>query len=281
MLQTITLPTALPIAVEEARLQVRQDITADDPLLRRAIGSAGRFAESQTERTLLATRFRWVMDAFPGPSLMGIPAGVPFSLPGHAIQLPRSPLIQVVSVQYLDMAGAWQTMPTTDYVVDDSGPLVRITPGFGKIWPVTLPQIGAVRVLFDAGYATPATADVTADTLTLGLWKQLIVGDVIRLSNSGGALPAPLQPNTDYFIQSVTAGVVKLATSSGGAAVNLTDAGTGQHFVGEIPDGIVSWMLARIDSLFVHRGETVAIAGKLENLPYIDTLLDPYRTVAL
>lgn len=281
MLKLITAPTALPIAVEEARLQVKQDITADDPLLKIYIKSAAQSAESKTERTLLATRFCLVMDAFPGPSLIGVPAGVDWSLPGHAIILPRSPLLQLVGIQYLDMGGAWQTMPPADYVVDDTDKLVRITPVFGKIWPITKPQIGAVKVTFDAGYATPVVADAAADTITLGLARPLTIGDPIRLANSGGALPAPLRPDTDYYVQSVTGAVVKIAATPGGPAIDLTDAGTGLHTVGEIPDGIKSWMLLRIDSFFAHRGETAVVQGIVAPMPYADRLLDPYRVEML
>lgn len=281
MLQIVTLPTAQVLDIAEARLHVKQDISAEDSLLRIYIGAATQFAESQTERTLLATRYRLVLDAFPGPSLLGIPAGVPWSLPGHAIELPRSPLIQIVSIQYLDMGGTLQTMPSTDYVVDDTGALMRITPVFGKIWPITLPQIGAVRVLFDAGYATPAVANAGTDTLTLGLWKQTAINDIVRLANSGGALPAPLQPDTDYYVQSVTGNAIKLSATAGGALIDLTDAGTGLHTLGEVPMGIKSWMLVRIDSLFMHRGEQAVVMGKLEPLPYIDSLLDPFRVITL
>ena len=281
MLQTIIAPTALPIDVAEARLQVKQDITFEDLLFNVWIGAAAQFAESQTERTLLATRFRLVLDAFPGPSLYGVPAGVSFSLPGHAIQLPRSPLIQLVSIMYLDMGRTWQTMPAADYTVDDSGPLVRITPVFGKIWPITMPEIGAVRVLFDAGYATPMVADATADTITPGLWKTLAVGDPVRFANSGGALPAPLQLNTDYYVQSLVGNAIKVAATPAGAAINLTDTGTGLHTLGEIPAGIRGWMLMRIDSHFNHRGETTIAEGRMAAMPYIDRLLDPYRVVTM
>lgn len=281
MLKLITAPTALPIAVEEARLHVKQDVTDDDPLLRIYIKAAAQAAESQTERTLLASRFCLVMDAFPGPSLVGIPAGEDWTLPGHAILLPRSPLIQLVGVEYLDMGGTWQTMPTADYVVDNTDKLVRITPVFGKIWPITKPQIGSVKVTFDAGYATPVTADISADTITLGLARPLVVGDPVRLSNSGGALPAPLRPDTNYYVQSVSGAAVKLAATPGGAAIDLTDVGTGLHMLGEIPDGIKSWMLLRVDSFFAHRGETAVVQGILAPMPYVDGLLDPYRVMML
>jgi len=49
-------------------------------------------------------------------------------------------------------------MPTTDYTDATLGGTrrcddpVRITPTFGKIWPITLPQIDSVAVTYVAGY---------------------------------------------------------------------------------------------------------------------------------
>jgi hypothetical protein len=48
----------------------------------------------------------------------------------------------------------------------------------------------------------------------------------------------------------------------------------------KVPEGIKRWMCARIDSYYQHRGETVEVKGKLESLPYIDTLLNPYRVMS-
>lgn len=273
-------PYAPPLDVAEARLHVRQDITDDDVKLGILMRAARDFAETETQRAIVATRFQQVLDSFPSPSLMGVPFGRAYSLPGHAIQLERSPLIQVVSVQYLDMGGVLQTMSASDYAIDDSGTIPRITPVFGKIWPIPLPQIGAVRVTYDAGYCAPLVADATADTVTIKGWKALAVDDAVRLSNSGGALPAPLQPDTDYYIQSVvSAGVYKLAATVGGAALDLTGIGTGTHYLGAVPEGLKAWMSMRIDSMYNNRGEIATTGGKFEPLPYVDRLLDPFQVL--
>jgi len=185
-----------------------------------------------------------------------------------------------VSIQYTAMDGTTQTMPSSDYAADLACEPARITPVFGKIWPITLPQIGAVQVTFDAGYAAPITANAGADTIALsGPWKTYAVNDVLRLSNSGGALPSPLAENTDYYIQSVvSAGVYKLSATAGGAAIDIADAGSGLNFVGVVPKGIVSWMLLRLGSIYQNREEVALLnRGKIEALPYVDGLLDPYR----
>ena len=208
-----------------------------------------------------------------------MPFGVPYSTPANAIQLPRCPLLGVRSVNYLDMAGNPQVMPVTDYVIDNTGPMPRIAPVFGKIWPIPKPQIGAVWVDFDAGYASKIQLDNDGQTLRYDRWQPLAAGDSVRFSNSGGALPSPLLPGIDYIVHSAGAGWVKVADANG-QPLTLTG-GSGISYLGEIPDGIISWLLLRVDSLYVHRGETAITQGTLTPLPYVDRLLDPYRTVLM
>jgi uncharacterized phiE125 gp8 family phage protein len=287
-LKLVTPPTAQPLHVADVRQHLKQDITDDDNMILIYLGAAVEFAQMRTQRQLVSARYQYILDGFPGPSLSGVPVGAAFNIPAHAIQIPKTPLVQVVSIQYTAMDGTTQTMPTTDYTVDQSCEPPRITPVFGKIWPITLPQIGAVRVNFDAGYIAPFTA--TGNIITATGWKQLVVGDNVRLSNSGGALPAPLQQKTDYFVQSLSSAGFTLAASSGGAVITLTTSGTGLNYIGqpgingspgELPDGIKSWMLLRCDSLYSHRGETANTRGTISELPYVDRLLDPYLVVLM
>lgn len=276
-LQLVTPPSAEPISLTLVQAHVKQDPGNDDTILSFLIGAARQYAENRTQRSLLTTRWKLVLDAFPGPSLFGVPYGQDFSLPAHAILLPRNPVIQVVSVGYTAMDGSAQVMPTTDYIADLACEPARITPVFGKIWPITLPQIGSVQVTFDAGYAAPFTADAAADTITAAGWKALAVNDAVRLTNNGGALPAGLK--ADMFVQTAVGnGVYKLSNTAGGAAVDITDAGTGSNFLGEVPNGILTWMLLRLGAIYANR-EEVAIMnrGKIEELPYVDELVDTYR----
>jgi hypothetical protein len=54
------------------------------------------------------------------------------------------------------MGSALQVMPGATYTVDTACEPARITPVFGQMWPISLPQIGAVSVTFDAGYGGAA-----------------------------------------------------------------------------------------------------------------------------
>lgn len=188
-LQLVNSPSLEPVSLSEAKLHLRVDAAEDDTLIAALIQAARIHAEMLTARQLLPARWRLVQDRFT-----------------PVIRLDRSPVLSVLSVRYLDMAGLWQTMPAADYVVESSSEPARITPAFGKIWPPTLPQIGSVEILFDAGYA---------DAL-------------------------------------------------------------------HVPEGIKRWMLLRVGSLYQHREEMSVIpAGRLDPLPFVDSLLDPYRVVTL
>lgn len=201
-MQLITPPAGEPVSLAEAKLHLRVDFDDDDSLIQVLISAARQAAETLTNRQLVTARWRMVLDSFPGPSLMGVPAGQTFTLPGHAVLLPKSPVASVVEICYLDMAGVWQVMPAANYTVDCACEPARITPVFGQIWPIALPQIGAVSVIFDAGYG-----DASA-----------------------------------------------------------------------VPEGIKTWIKLRLGSLYVHREEVASMTrGRIDPLPFIDGLLDPYK----
>jgi len=156
-LQIINPPTEEPVSLAEAKAHLRVDFSDDDSLITSLIIAARQAAETLTGRQLTTARWKQVLDGFPGPSLMGVPAGRVFTLPGHAILIAKVPVQSVVSIDYLDMGSVVQTMAANTYAVDAACEPARITPVFGQIWPIALPQIGAVSVTFDAGYG-PAAA---------------------------------------------------------------------------------------------------------------------------
>lgn len=269
-------PTVEPLDIAEVRAHLKQDVTDDDNLIAIYLSAARQFAEAKTWRTLVSTRYQDLFDGFPNSDYADR-----FK---NSLQLSQTPLIQLVSIEYLANDGILQTLPDTDYTIDYSCDPARIALEYGKSWPSTLPQINSVKITYDAGYVAPFTADATANRITVIGWKTLNAGDSVRLSNSGGFLPAPLKIKTDYFIQSVVSpGVYTLAATSGGTAIDFTNAGTGLNFLGqagingssgEIPDNIKTWMMIRCDSLYSHRGEIASTRGMITPLPWVDHLLD-------
>ena len=172
-LQLVTPPAEEPVSLAEAKQHLRVDSGDDDLLIGSLITAARQAAETKTGRQLITARWKLVLDAFPGPSLMQSATGASFSLPGHAILLAKCPVQSAVSIEYLDMNGTTQVMPASDYVLDAACEPARLTPAFGKTWPSTLPQMGAVSVTFDAGYGA-------ASAVPEGLksWIKLRVGSL-------------------------------------------------------------------------------------------------------
>lgn len=81
----------------------------------------------------------------------------------------------------------------------------------------------------DSTFTTTHAAETIQDT-----GHGLLTGDgPVRLSNSGGALPAGFEEDTDYWVIKVDNDNLKLASSQAnalaGTAVAITDDGTGTH----------------------------------------------------
>lgn len=88
--------------------------------------------------------------------------------------------------------------------------------------------------------------DASANTLTIpshGLTSR----QKVLLRNTGGALPSPLSPATQYWVDDITPDTFKLYTqASGGTAVDISGVGTGVHSIireGEIDDTVLITML--------------------------------------
>lgn len=74
------------------------------------------------------------------------------------------------------------------------------------------------------------TANATTDVLTLSAAHRYKLDSRVELLTTT-TLPAPLATDTTYYVRDVTSTTLKLAATEGGAAINLTDAGTGTHTI--------------------------------------------------
>jgi uncharacterized phiE125 gp8 family phage protein len=196
----LTAPTVEPITVDEAKnhLRIDSDITQDDALLAMLIGAARLYGETLTGRSWITQQWRLRLDGF---GCFGAGGGM------NVIELERGLVESIDSIHYLDTAGTTQAVDLTTVAKDLDSLPARISPVFGQVWPVPLPQIGAVWIDYTAGY--------------------------------------------------------------GAAGVN-------------VPAGIRQWMLVRVATLYEHREEVEAVArGKIEPMPFVDGLLDPFKVLTL
>jgi hypothetical protein len=148
----------------------------------------------------------------------------------------------------------------------------RVLPAFGFYWPVTqIGRLNAVELVYSSGHLVPFGANATTNTLSAAD-HPFVNGDVVRLSNSGGLMPAPLGATIDYHVINATASTLQLAATSGGSAIDLATAGSGLNYLGELPAPLRQGLLALIAHLYEHRTAELVMAP-----PHVIALIAPYR----
>lgn len=256
-----TPPSAEPISLTEAKAHLRVDGTDDDALITSLIVTARQHVEAETERILITQTWDLYEDEFP-----------------DVIEIPYPPLQSISVITYTDEDGVTQTLATSVYTVDMDSEPGQVYEAYNQTWPNTRNEDKVVKVTFVAGYATPFTADAATDVITV-TGRTFADGGMIRLSNSGGALPAGLSTLTDYYVRDASGPTFKLAATAGGAAIDITGTGTGTHFVGEVPQAIKQAMLLLIGHWYENR-EAVNIGSAANEFPLaVDALLAPYRNM--
>lgn len=252
-------PTAEPISVTEAKTHVRVTGTDDDTLIGALITVAREYIESATGRALVLQTWDWTRDRF-----------------ATRLDVPLSPLRSVVSVKYNDSDGTEQTLATSGYTVDEKSEPPRIVEAYSESWPETRGHVNDVTIRFRAGYAVPFTATAATDVLAATA-HDLADTDVVQVYNTGGALPAGLSANTNYYVISSTTDSLKLSLTSGGAAIDITDTGTGTHFIGVVPRALRQAMLLIIGHLYERREDTIT-GTIIDDIPMgAAALLSPYK----
>lgn len=120
--------------------------------------------------------------------------------------------------------------------------LTSLTVKFEMITDAGVSKIAATATGVTKHPTTTFTASATTDLLTA---SEHVVqdGDEIVVSNSGGALPTGLAASTRYFARDVSANAFRLATTPGGAVIDITGAGSGAnsyYIVGHVQYAFVS-----------------------------------------
>ena len=243
-----TPPGAEPISLTETKAHLRIDHTTDDVLLGTLISAARDYVELRTERQIVAATYQYTLDQFPAE-----------------IKLPKSPLISVSSVQYVDSAGTTQTVAAAVYDVDDNSEPAVIREAYGQTWPTPRMTPNCVLVNFVVGYGAPFAAAAGSDVCTIS-GRTVADADIIRISTTDNDLPLPLAALTDYHVRDSTGATCKLAAAAGGAAIDITDAGTGTHFIGAIPHGLRAAM-KMIVGLWYENREAYIDARPLVEVP--------------
>lgn len=137
--KTTTDPAIEPVTLDEAKANMRVTIDAEDDLITDLIVVAREYAEMYESRAYIEQTITAKMDRFP-----------------RKIKLPRSPLMSVTSINYVDTAGVTQLLSTDVYAVDIISEPGEITLKHGQSWPSTQNIHHAVTIVYVAGYGDEA-----------------------------------------------------------------------------------------------------------------------------
>ena len=157
-LKLVTPPETEPVSLEQAKAQLRVTDSDQDSLIGGKVRAAREFVETQTQRALLEQTWRLSLDRFPWDGV---------------ILLPRPPLLEVVSVKYVDALGVLQTLTEdVNYTVDADSEPARLVPAYELAWPESRDVPNAVLVEFTAGYGSDPDAVPGELVEAMLLWIQ-------------------------------------------------------------------------------------------------------------
>ena len=134
-------PTALPITLDDAKLNLRETENHLDNIITAWIMGVTDHAEHYMGRAIMQQSWRVTLNAFP-----------------DEIVLPYPPVISVAAITYRDKDNLEQTLSADQYVLDNTTEPCRIVPANKLSWPDTHAQINAVKIDIVCGYGTNATA---------------------------------------------------------------------------------------------------------------------------
>lgn len=250
----VTGPAAEPVSRTEMKKHLRVGHTTDNTLIDGIIAVARMLVEKESRQAYVAR----VVDAYYGD-------------PGDEVRLPLMPYRALTEI-YTSYEGTETEVTSTNvFVVKGNRTKLRLKSGY--TWGTTYDEL---RVRYTVGFATLFTADESTDVLT-ATGHTYSNGDIVRLYNSGGALPAGLSDHTDYYVIGVSGATLQLSTSEGGNVVNFTDDGTGSNYLGEVPRPLMQALMITATDLYQKRG-SISTGTIVQRLPHTARMLiTPYR----
>lgn len=191
-LKLITAPAIEPVTTAEVKLHARISHDVEDSILAKWIKAARLEAESFQRRAYIGQIWELGFDNFPT------------TLP---IQMPRAPLLQLISIKCYDYADAetvlyyegWNPITTTeeggsepstnsDFIIDKSSEPGRVTLAYGAIWPSITPRsIDSLKIRYAAGYG------IDADDVPENVWDAIILYCTWRNDNRAAETDFPKQ----------------------------------------------------------------------------------------
>lgn len=138
-----TAAASYPVTAADVKLYARVAHSVEDDLINSWIAAATKEAEDYQHRAFISQVYTMTYDDFPD----------------DVIEFPRPPLISVDSVKYYDTDGTEYVFASSNYQVDLTSEVGRLSLNFGGVWPSTiLRPINGLVIEFTAGYGVDRTS---------------------------------------------------------------------------------------------------------------------------
>jgi uncharacterized phiE125 gp8 family phage protein len=183
-IRVTTAPVLEPVTTAEAKAHLRVDGSDDDTYIGTLITAAREFCEAYTRRAFITQTITMYLPQFPLT---------------RVIELPKPQLQSVTSLKYYDEDDAQQTWSSSNYRVDATGYVGRVTLKEGISWPDTITdRQDCVQIAYVAGYGTAQstvpTAIKQAMLLLIGHWYRT------RESVAFGTITKEVEFTTDAIL---------------------------------------------------------------------------------
>jgi uncharacterized phiE125 gp8 family phage protein len=165
-LKSISGPEVEPFTIEECRthLEVQPyEVDSDgvethphDAMIMAMQAQAREFCEEFTGLSFARKTYELALDAFPAEEIEVPPTGS---------REPATPLVEVLSVKYVDADEVEQTIDPSAYTIDNYQKPAWLFPASSSTWPATGALVNAVKIRFVAGYGPVDTDYPEAETL--------------------------------------------------------------------------------------------------------------------
>lgn len=118
-------------------------MTDDDTYITTLITTARKICENYQRRAYITRTYQLTLDEWPC---------APF-------ELPMPPAIAISSIAYTNSAGTSTTWTASEYQLDATGFIGRLSPAYGYDWPSeTLRELAGITITYTAGYGATAAS---------------------------------------------------------------------------------------------------------------------------
>ncbi|MFS2007968.1 hypothetical protein ACEN9F_30610 [Duganella sp. CT11-25] len=143
-------PTVLAVTLDAAKSALRIDGADMDALVTTWTKGVIAQLEHEVGQCMMEQTWEVRLPAFPGVPCWAIGQPAP-RLQDNEISLPH-PVLDVTSVQYIDVDGATQTLAPEEYRLNSGRYASKLSPARGASWPATAEDDAAVVVAVQCGY---------------------------------------------------------------------------------------------------------------------------------